>query len=260
MGKSEPKKLKRVLRLIWSKKFIKYPSLLAGTLIFLFLLLLLLDRVIMPILVHWGELAVVPDLTELSLREAKAISQKKGLNLRVMAEVHDATKPPGTVLSQIPPPNTKVREGRIIKVTVSKGGKTVLVPKLKGVSIRQAELLLAHEGLELGEVTWSPSDSFPKDVVLFSTPSTGTSVPYGMFVNLEVSLGPKPDTVKMPDLVGMNLEEGKKLLREMGLELGKMKYSINDEFPPGTILRQSLDPGEKIERGSKINLEVSTTE
>ena len=178
----------------------------------------------------------------------------------MLAEVHDPTKPPGTILSQIPHPNTRVREGRFVRITVSKGGKTVLVPKLEGVSIRQAELLLIHEGLELGEVSWTPSDSFPKDVVIASTPSSETSVPHGMSVNLRVSLGIKPDTVVVPDLLGMNLEESKKILREIGLQLGKTKFKVNNDFLPGTILRQSLKPGQKIVRESKIVLEVSTTE
>ena len=260
MEETKKTKLRKVFGFIWGKRPIRYPLLLLGTVVTLFLLLLLADRVIMPMVVHWGEARAVPDLTDLSLKEAETILKKKGLNLQVLAQVHDPTKPPGIILSQIPHPNTRVREGRIVKITVSKGGKMVLMPKLKGISIRQAELLLIHEGLELGEVGWTPSDTFPKDVVIASTPSSGTSVPYGMSVNLRVSLGIKPDTVVVPDLLGMSLEDSKKILREIGLELGKTKFKVNDDFLPGTILRQSLKPGQKIERGSKIVLEVSTTE
>jgi len=253
-------KLKQMSGFIWGKRATRYPLLFLGTITTLFLLLLLIDRVIMPVIVHWGEACVVPDLTDLSLKEAETILKKKGLSLQILAEEYDATKPPGTILSQIPNPNTRVREGRMVKITVSKGGKTVLVPKLEGISIRQAELLLVHEGLELGEVSWVSSDSFPQDVVIASTPSSETSVPLGMFINLRVSLGIKPDTVVVPNLLGMNLEEGKKILREIGLQLGRTKFKLNDDFLPGTVLRQSLKPGEKIERGSKIVLEVSTTE
>jgi beta-lactam-binding protein with PASTA domain len=253
-------KLKRVVGFIWGKRLIRYPLLLVGTIAVLFLLLLVTDRVIMPLIVHWGKATVVPDLMDLNLEEAEAILKRKGLGLEVMTEVYDPIKPPGIVLSQIPNPYTRVREGRQVKVTMSKGGETVLVPKLEGVSMRQAELLLLHEGLALGEVSWVPSDSFPQDVVITSTPSYETPVPLGMSVNLKVSLGIRADTVEVPDLVGMNLDDGRKLLREMGLEMGKMKSTLNNDFLPGTILNQSFQPGERIERGSKINLEVSTTE
>jgi beta-lactam-binding protein with PASTA domain len=260
MERTKKTKLTSVFVFIWRNRLIKYPLLLLGTVATLFLLLILIDRLIMPVVVHWGEARAVPDLTDLSLKDAEAILKRKGLDLQVLAEVHDPTKPPGTILSQIPHPNTRIREGRAVRITVSKGGETVMVPKLEGVSIRQAELLLIHEGLELGEISWAPSDSFPKDVVIASTPSSETSVPHGMSVNLRVSLGIKPDTVAVPDLLGMSLEGSKKVLREIGLELGKIKFAVNNDFLPGTILRQSLEPGERIERGSKINLEVSATE
>ncbi len=260
MEKTKKTKLNSVFVFIWRSKLIKYPLLLLGTVAALFLLLLLADRVIMPIAVHWGEARAVPDLTDLSLKEAESILKRKGLDLQVLAEVYDPTKPPGTILSQIPHPNTRVREGRFVRITVSKGGKMVLMPKLKGISIRQAELLLVHEGLELGEVSWTPSDSFPRDVVIASTPSSETSVPFGMSVNLRVSLGIKPDTVVVPDLLGMNLDESKKILREIGLQLGKTKLKVKNDFLPGTILKQYPQPGKRIERGSKINLEVSATE
>ncbi len=260
MAETIKKRLKQAFGFVWGNRPIRYPLLLLGTIAVLFLFLLLADRVIMPIIVHWGETRAVPDLTDLSLEEAEEISKRKGLTLQVTSEVHDPTKPPGTILSQIPHPNTRVREGRVVKITVSKGGEAVLVPRLQGISIRQAELLLIHEGLELGDVSWTPSGSFPEDVVITSTPSSETSVPVGMSVNLRVSLGIKPDTVVVPDLLGMNLEESKKILREIGLGLGKTKLRVNNDFLPGTVLRQSLKPGQKIVRGSKIVLEVSTTE
>ncbi|MGB2803890.1 MAG: PASTA domain-containing protein [Candidatus Zixiibacteriota bacterium] len=252
--------LRTTFGFIWGNQPIRYPVLLFAGVAAVFLLLLFSDRVIMPIVVHWGEAITVPDLIGLSLEEAETISERKGLSLQVLAEVHDPTQPPGTILSQIPLPNTRVREGRFVKITLSKGGKTVLVPKLEGVSIRQAELLLMHEGLEMGDVSWVPSDFFPEDVVIASIPSHETPVPAGMPVNLTVSLGMMPDTVVVPDLVGTNIDQGKKMLREIGLELGRIKLKVNDDFLPGTILRQSLEPGQKVERGARIVLEVSTTE
>jgi beta-lactam-binding protein with PASTA domain len=256
----EKKESKPVWKLIWKNKAIKYPLLILGIPVGLFVVLLLADRVIMPFVVHWGEATEVPDLIDLNLKEAEKVLKKKGLELQILTEEHDATRPPGTVLSQIPGPKTKVREGRMVKVTVSKGGKMVLVPKLGGVSIRQAELLLAHEGLKLGDVSWVVSDSFPEDVVISTTPSFETSVPLGMSINLKVSLGSKPGTVEVPNLVGMNLEESKKILRELGLQLGKIKETVEEDLLPGTIIKQSLPPEQEVKRGSKINLEVSITE
>lgn len=253
-------KIKRILESIWRKRLVRYPVVLLGSMVAFILLLLLVDRVIMPLAVHWGRVGVIPDLTELSLEEAEIMLEGKGLKLEVSAEVYDPVRPPGTILSQIPGPKSRVREGRYVKVTVSKGGKTVLVPRLEGISIRQAELLLAHEGLELGDVSWLPSDSFPEDVVIASMPSSETPVPHGLSINLKVSLGLRPDTVQVPELLGKNLEESRKILREIGLQLGKIRSVVNEDFLPETILDQSPPAGLRVVRGTKIEVEVSTTE
>jgi beta-lactam-binding protein with PASTA domain len=251
---------KRILRRMWGKWWIRYPAILAAVLASLLFLLVVTDRVILPTVVHWGSVGVIPDLTGMSLDEAKGVLENKGLGLEVTSEVYDLSKTPGTILSQIPGPNSRVREGRSVKVIVSKGGRTVLVPKLQGVSMRQAELLLAHEDLELGDVSWVASDSFPQDVVIASTPSFDTPVPQGMSINLTVSLGLQPDSVTVPDLLGMNLQAGKKRLREIGLQLGKIKSKNNEDFLPETILSQSPTAGLKVERGTEINVEISATE
>ena len=50
------------------------------------------------------------------------------------------------------------------------------------------------------------------------------------------------------------------ILREIGLQLGKIKYTVNDDFLPETVLDQSPASGLKVERGTAIRVEVSTTE
>jgi len=223
-----------------------------------YLFLLLVDRVIMPVVVHSGREYLLPDITNLSLKEAEEILQKKDLSLKVLAEEYNPSKPPGTILSQSPNPRAKVKKGRIVKVVVSKGEKIVQVPNLKGVSLRQAGLMLEEEGLEVGEINWIPSDSLPENVVVGSSPSFGLSVPLGMSVNLEVSLGVSPDTVMMPNLAGKSLEEARNILKELSLEIGEIKYEAKQRLPPGTILEQFPEEGTKIPRGSNIDLTVST--
>jgi beta-lactam-binding protein with PASTA domain len=245
---------------IWTKKYIKYPGLMVGTFAILFLFLLLFDRVIMPAVVHSGRDCILPDITNLSLRKAEEILQKKDLSLQVLAEEYNPLTPPGIILSQSPAPQAKVKKGRIVKVVVSKGEKIVLVPDLKGVSLRQAEIMLYEEGLKVGEINWTPSDSFPENVVVESSPSFGLSVPLGMSVNLEVSLGISPDTVMIPDLVGKSLEEARDILKEFGLEIGKIRYETKDYLPPETVLELSPQEGAKVEKGTKVDLKVSTVE
>ena len=70
----------------------------------------------MPAMVHSGRECILPDITNLSLKEAEQILQKKDLSLKVLAEEYNPLEPPGIVLSQSPVPDTKVKKGRIVKV------------------------------------------------------------------------------------------------------------------------------------------------
>jgi len=226
----------------------------------IYFMILFADRMVMPVIVHRGGTSIIPNLVDLNLQQADSILAKVDLQLQILAEETDPSKQPGTIISQIPAPGTKIKEGRMVKVKVSKAEEAVIVPQLKGISVRQAELFLAQASLQLGEVSWVSSDSFPRDVVIENIPSSGLSVPPGISVNIVASLGAVPDTVMMPDLVGKNIEECRRILQGIGLQIGKTKSKTNDDFLPGTVLNQSVPPGDKVLRGTEIELEVSKTE
>jgi beta-lactam-binding protein with PASTA domain len=245
---------------LWRKKYVRYPILVVGIFAALFVFLWVVDRVLLPAAVHSGRGCVVPEIIDKPLEEAKEILQKKDLSLQILAEEYNPLKPPGIILSQNPVPQTKVKKGRIVKVVVSKGEKMVEVPDLKGVSLRQAEIMLGEEGLEVGEINWTTTDSFPENVVIESSPSFGLSIPTSMGVNLTVSLGSSPDRVTMPDLVGTSLKETKSILKEFGLAIGEIRYETKDYLPPETVLEQFPQEGIEVEKGTKVNLKVSTVE
>jgi beta-lactam-binding protein with PASTA domain len=254
-------RLRRIIEWIWydkSKRDLIILLLIAIAIIYF--LILFADRTVMPFIVHRGGASIVPNLVDLDLQQADSILAQEDLQLQIMAEETDPSKEPGTIISQIPAPGAKIKEGRMVKVRVSKAEEAVIVPQLKGISVRQAELLLGQASLQLGEVSWVSSDYFPQDVVIENIPSSGLSVPPGTSVNIVASLGAVPDTVMMPDLVGKNIEESRRILQEIGLQIGKTKSKTNDDFLTGTVLNQSIQPGDRVLRGTKINLEVSKTE
>ena len=252
--------LTRIMEWIWydkSRRDLILLFLIAIAIIYF--MILFADRVVMPVIVHRGGTSIIPNLVDLNLQQADSILAQEDLQLQILAEEADPSKQPGTILSQIPAPGTKIKEGRMVKVKVSKAEEAVIVPQLKGISVRQAELLLAQASLQLGEVSWVSSASFPRDVVIENIPSSGLTVPPGISVNIVASLGVLPDTVTMPDLVGKNIEDSRKILQEVGLQTGKTKSKKNDDFLPGTVLNQSVPPGDKVLRGTEIDLEVSKT-
>jgi serine/threonine-protein kinase len=226
----------------------------------LLLLFILFDWVIMPILTRHGKECAVPSVVGMNLDDGKEFLKKNKLKLQVLTEESNAQKPAGTILIQNPEASKIVKKGRSGKVIISKGGKTVEVPDLAGISLRQAELTLAQKELQLGDISWVLSDSLPENVVVSSIPSPGSIVPGGISVNLLVSQGKLYDVVMMPQLVGKNLEQAQRIADSLELEIGKIKYRKRVNLLPGTVIGQTPESGTKLEVRPRISLEVSSTE
>lgn len=65
------------------------------------------------------------------------------------------------------------------------------------------------------------------------------------------------DTVKVPDITNMNAEEAQKILEDAELSICISERVIDDSAPENTVLKQSPESGEKIEKGGIVNVTVS---
>jgi eukaryotic-like serine/threonine-protein kinase len=231
---------------------------------FVFITLIVLffffDRVFMPVVTRQVKERVVPNLVDLSLEEAEEVLKREGLSLVVMSEEYVADKPAGLVVSQTPEPESVVKKGRRIRVVVSKGAKMTVVPNLKGVSLRQAELMLDQAGLKIDEVFTTANDTFAENVVVSSVPSFGVSVPEGISVRLLINKSSSNQTVIVPNFVEKNLKEAYNIARESGLEIGKIKFKKEKSLLPNTIMEQIPKAGAEVDKGSKVELVVSKSD
>ncbi len=109
--------------------------------------LLLLALFFLHVYTRHGQNVVVPDLEGLQVEEANVILTAKGIHAEIVDSIYRADAIPGAILSQVPKPNNRVKEGRSIYVTVySKSPKEVAVPGLVDFSTRQATALLNSLG------------------------------------------------------------------------------------------------------------------
>lgn len=73
-------------------------------------------------------------------------------------EVYDKTMPAGTIIKQTPAAGEKVKKGRKVYLTVvTSDPPTVVMPELRDVSLRQAEIMLNALGLVLDGTILKPS-------------------------------------------------------------------------------------------------------
>jgi beta-lactam-binding protein with PASTA domain len=127
------------------------------------------------------------------------------------------------------------------------------VPDLVGLSKEAAEGKLLEAGFKPGEILEKDS-SAPEGTVIAQIPSGGSLAEPGAVVDLIIS---RISSLKVPNLLGLELESAKQVLDKFGLELGGVRGQPSDT-KPGIILAQSLKPGSEAEVDAKIFLMVST--
>ncbi|MBD3402643.1 PASTA domain-containing protein [candidate division GN15 bacterium] len=223
------------------------------------LVVLIVDRIVMPIITRHGEEFTLPNFTSLTIEEAEVELTELDLRHEIASELYSPGKEAGVILQQYPEPGTQVKSGRAIKFVVSLGKKMVPIPDLAGKSVRQAMLDLEANGLTLGEIAWAYSDTIPERVVVFSYPNATTEIPLGSPVNLMVNRGRASNFTYMPDLVGMPLSEAQKKLEDKLLKVGVVSYRTDENFLPETVLEQSEPEGAELDVNTEIDLVVSST-
>ena len=75
-------------------------------------------------------------------------------------------------------------------------------------------------------------------------------------VTLVVSTGVPVELVKVPTLIGSDVDDAIATIKAAGLGDGMIKY-VDSDLPEGTVTFQSIDAGEEVKAGTVINLQAS---
>ncbi|GMG97189.1 Stk1 family PASTA domain-containing Ser/Thr kinase [Tepidimicrobium xylanilyticum] len=201
---------------------------------------------------------VVPDLVGLHIDRAKEEAEKLGLNVEVANEVYSSEFNKDEVVNQMTEAGTKVKEGYIIKVAISKGRNLVKVPNLINRNINEIDSILKDSSLSEGLVEYEYSDNVAENIIINQDPAPYTEVEEGTKINLIVSQGPEKKIVVMPKLVGQSENEAKNALIAYGLALDQIVREPNNEYEEGIVFWQSIEPGNEIETNTAITLYVSS--
>lgn len=241
-----------MFRNIWNNRFAKNFILVsAGFLV----LLLLLDFLILPWWVNKSE-TKVPKVVGMNESEAMAILEGQDLNPIVSDTTFNESFPKGTIVLQKPEEGAVVKVGRRIYLIVSGGEPVVLVPMLKGKSVRDAKFSLERIGLKLGIVEQVPSNS-PMNMIFDQEYVEGTPIKKGQSVGVFVSSGIESGAIIVPDLIGKSLMEAGKILADSLLKVGKINYQISFSLLPNTIIDQFPSKGNKLNKDEPVDLFVT---
>ncbi len=222
-----------------------------------FFFLEIFDLVVMPLWTRHGHEYPAPDLVGRSLQAAQDMLDETHSSMQIAERRFSPDFPDGTILDQRPPAGAPIKRGRVFNLVVSRGSELIDVPRVRGYTTRQAELIIQQVGLEIGGQGTEVDDSLPTGTVVRTIPRAGTSLPRGSVVNILVNDRTKSSITWCPNLVGLNIEEARDILRERSLLVGSIDRQFDSTLLPGTIISQSYSPGEELSLGSEIDLTIS---
>jgi serine/threonine-protein kinase len=213
---------------------------------------LVMNLVLMPSFTRQGAEVQVPEITGQSEVEAERMLAAEGLKLSKISEQWSPDVPRGFVVTQDPAAGGVVKRGRRISAVVSLGAQGTSVPLLDGVAARQAQLLLEGSGLRAGRIAKVFTEETSKDLVVASDPPGETLVEQGTVVNLLVSLGPRAHSYLLPDLIGRDLEDVARVLREEGFQVQVREGGPKQKS--GLVSAQEPSPGHRVSPRDSIVL------
>ena len=137
-----------------------------------------------------GEAVVVPDVKGMSVGEAEKMFRNHGLSCVVSDSSYVKTLPAGCILEYSPAAGQKVKEGRIIYLTINTLNIPLhVVPDVAdNSSLRQAEARILASGFKLAEIEYMPGEKdWVYEVKYKGRPlATGDKVPAGAVLTLKV--------------------------------------------------------------------------
>lgn len=200
---------------------------------------------------------IVPDLSGKDVVYVLELLTDLGLNTKVEGSEYSTEIPKNSVIFQEPEPGSEIKKGRDVRVILSKGPKSILMPKLENLPVQQARIILEENSLCQGQISSTYSNRIKKNSVIAQVPSAGTMITRGDCINLLVSLGIRPKIYKMPDLKGRFLESAIPLIESSNLTLGKIKSVFYKDKPLNTIIAQEPLSGYSVIEGGSVDLVVN---
>lgn len=131
----------------------------------------------------------------------------------------------------------------------------VEVPNLIGEDAIVASNKLKEKGLVLTITDSRYQDRYAANTIIKQDPPGGIMARQGREVLAIISLG--PEMTDVPDLMGLSIRDSQVLLSNSKLRLGNVAKTKRAFKEPGEILNQNPKAGEKVRRGSEVNIQIN---
>ncbi|MGL5176380.1 MAG: PASTA domain-containing protein [Cetobacterium sp.] len=196
----------------------------------------------------------LPNLTGMNLDQIKKIDSIDKVNV-IIAGSDFSDLPAGTVFIQNPSPEKTVKEGRTVRVWLSKGKDDYIMPDFTNKNLIEVSAKLQEEGVRIKKVSYT-SSNLPYNTVLATTPSLGQSTQKNKGISLLLSNSNSVASVEVPDTIGFTFDEATNELISKGLIIGTVQEKVIPDLEKGIVI-ETTNIGETVPVGSIIDIVVS---
>ena len=201
------------------------------------------------------ESRTLPQLVGSSGESARELIVALGWNVEERFDRLDNTVE-GEVLSTEPVGGTALEENETVVIVISLGAERVQIPiDLVGKSLPGAERLIQSAGLQVGEISYSYSETIEAGMIV-DVLAPINELPLGGSVDLLVSDGRVPVVIPI-GLEGRAVSEVEAVLETLGLV--SRRIGVRDEFvPKGYVVGFEPPSQSSVRGGSEVEILVST--
>ncbi len=207
-------------------------------------------------------LAEVPEITAPDLvgQEYQTAARNRDYRDQVVIEVEEtqfnSDYPEGVIFKQQPAGGKTIKQGATIRVKVSAGVQTVILPDYSGQEATEVYKKLREQGLDYDEFMIF-SDTIADGYVVKTDPERKSEIQSGEMVTVYVSRGPQDRNTRIPDVAGMNFDEAKALLASYKLRVSYVnEVRAPDDEEPGVVLEQYPEADTEVREGSAVELTI----
>ena len=193
-----------------------------------FAALLIAATVFLNVVTHHGQTIEVPDLTSMSVDQARREASRKNLRVEVIDSIFVRRMEKGAVYSQNPKAGTQVKRGRRIMLTINAmNAKKISMPNLVGYSMRQAKAELNSRGLALGKLIYVndiATNNVLRQFYRNREIRPGRMIETGSEIDLQVGLNPSDNVTYVPNVKGMKYLRAVDSIHDNSLNIGRIVF------------------------------------
>jgi serine/threonine-protein kinase len=197
----------------------------------------------------------VPDVTGLTVKDASEALLGLGFTPVPYADPREGTGD-DVVYAQDPPPSVLARTGDTVTITYNPASSPVVVPLVRGLTVKDATALLAPLGLQLTVREVRNDPAVPENQIISQDPKADSQVRKGSAISVVVSGG--PGQLVVPNVEGQSANAARQLL-----ETSPYFFAVavveqqSTEVEPGRVIRTDPAAGSASAARAAVTLVVA---